>query len=125
MSLVVFPFKHEHPEVLLHNVRVAAAHPRVHEVLCINTDITSFGPDWITKAEEAADFGYGLVRHYFLRASTDAMITWMITRTGFSLLWPHTEPSWIEQPLGSGLLMRRKWPPCFSNSGRPACSTTQ
>ncbi len=172
MSLVVFPFKHEHPEVLLHNVRVAAAHPRVHEVLCIgyereqtfeaveraapeisratgtpvtvrlqerlgtmrpgkgdgmntalryfleetqwerihfyDADITSFGPDWITKAEEAADFGYGLVRHYFPRASTDAMITWMVTRTGFALLWPHTELSWIEQPLGGELLMRRE-----------------
>ncbi|GIV60654.1 MAG: hypothetical protein KatS3mg043_1743 [Rhodothermaceae bacterium] len=73
-----------------------------------DADITSFGADWITKAEEAADFGFSVVRHYFPRARTDAMITWMITRTGFALLWPHTGLSWIEQPLGGELLFTRE-----------------
>ena len=47
-----------------------------------DADITTFGPDWITNAEEAAGRGFPVVRHYFPRASTDAMITWMITRPG-------------------------------------------
>ena len=50
---------------------------------------------------------YSVVRHYFARASTDAMITWMITKTGFSLLWPDSELPWIEQPLGGELLFKR------------------
>ncbi len=72
-----------------------------------DADITSFGPDWITQAERAADRGYDVVRHFFPRPSTDAMITWMITRTGFALLWPHTELPRIEQPLGGELLFTR------------------
>ena len=171
MSLVCFPFKVENPDVLIHNVQVAAAHPRVREVLCVgvekeatyraiaaaagevhmktgtrvelilqdrigtkrpgkgdgmntalryfldetdeerihfyDADITSFNADWITKAEEAADFDFGVVRHYFPRARTDAMITWMIPRTGFALLWPRSGLSWIEQPLGGELLFTR------------------
>jgi len=73
-----------------------------------DADITSFGADWIMKAEEAADFGYGVVRHYFPRARTDAMITWMITRTGMALLWPKAGISWIEQPLGGELMFKRE-----------------
>jgi len=73
-----------------------------------DADITSFGPDWITQAEGAADLGYDVVRHFFPRSSTDAMITWMITRTGFALLWPRTELPWIEQPLGGELLFTRR-----------------
>jgi mannosylglycerate synthase len=73
-----------------------------------DADITSFGPDWITKAEAAADFGFGVVRHYFPRARTDAMITWMITRTGLALIWPKSGVSWIEQPLGGELLFKRE-----------------
>ena len=171
MSLVVFPFKQEDPEVVISNVRVAAEHPRIDEVLCVgveeeatyrgveavaptirqntgtpvtlvlqsrlgnkrpgkgdgmnsalryfleetslerihfyDSDITSFGPSWITQAEEAADSSFGVVRHYFPRARTDAMITWMVTRTGFALLWPHSDLSWIEQPLGGELLFKR------------------
>lgn len=172
MSLVVFPFKKERPEVVVENIRVAAGHPRVARVLCVgyekeetylaidearqsvasdsgkkidlviqdrigtkrpgkgdgmntalryfldetdlerihfyDADITSFGPEWITKAEEAADLDYGVVRHYFPRASTDAMITWFITRTGFALLFPLSELPWIEQPLGGELLFQRE-----------------
>jgi mannosylglycerate synthase len=171
VSLVCFPYKVEDPSVVLGNVAVAAAHPRVAAVLCVaaeenetheavlagvgriaeetgadvvvvvqdrvgslrpgkgdgmntalrwflsetgegrihfyDSDITSFGPGWITKAEEAADLGYGVVRHYFPRASTDAMITWMITRAGFAMLWPRSELPWIEQPLGGELLFDR------------------
>lgn len=72
-----------------------------------DADITSFGGEWITKAEDAADLGFGVVRHYFPRARTDAMITWMITRTGFARLWPRSVLSWIEQPLGGELLFTR------------------
>jgi len=172
MSVVVFPFKREDPDVLLKNVRIAAAHPRVRGVVCIgadkedpcfravaavapeiaqatgkrvevipqerigskrpgkgdgmntglryfltktdyerihfyDADILSFSEEWITKAEDAADQGYQVVRHYFPRASTDAMITWFITRTGFALLWPRSELPRIEQPLGGELLFTR------------------
>jgi len=171
MSLVVFPFKREDPQVLLRNVKIAASHPRVEEVLCVgfdedecfrtvaneaprierttgkkvglilqerigdkrpgkgdgmntalryylektdlprlhfyDADILSFSEEWITKAEEAADQGFDVVRHYFPRASTDAMITWLITRTGFALLWPKSVLPWIEQPLGGELLLTR------------------
>ncbi|HEC62873.1 MAG TPA: hypothetical protein ENI38_00565, partial [Candidatus Acetothermia bacterium] len=72
-----------------------------------DADIVSFSEEWITKAEEAADQGYQVVRHYFPRASTDAMITWFITRTGFALLWPRSVLPWIEQPLGGELLLTR------------------
>ncbi len=171
MCLVVFPFKKENPQVVLNNVKIAAQHPRVEEVLCVgvekeetyrgleqnipslkmdtnkeinlilqerigdkrpgkgdgmntalkyfleetdsnnilffDSDIVTFGPHWITKAIEGADMGYPVVRHYFPRASTDAMITWMITKTGFALLWPASELPWIEQPLGGELLFNR------------------
>jgi mannosylglycerate synthase len=80
-------------------------HERVH---FYDADITTFTEDWITRAEEAADTGYSVVRHYFPRASTDAMITWFITRTGFALLWPETELPRIEQPLGGELLFSRE-----------------
>ncbi len=73
-----------------------------------DADILSFSGEWISRAEEAADEGYQVVRHYFPRASTDAMVTWMITKTGFALLWPDTELPWIEQPLGGELLMTRE-----------------
>ncbi len=84
---------------------VSSKHSRLH---FYDADITSFGGHWITKAERAADLGYDLVRHYFPRSSTDAMITWMITRTGFAMLFPNTELPWIEQPLGGELLLSRE-----------------
>ncbi|GAB4307810.1 MAG: hypothetical protein Kow0097_08120 [Candidatus Bipolaricaulota bacterium] len=172
MSVVVFPFKREDPDVLLKNVSTALAHPRVRRVVCIgaeedecfaavaraaptlarssgkevevivqerigtkrpgkgdgmnsalryllthtehdrihfyDADILSFSEEWIEKAEKAADQGYQVVRHYFPRASTDAMITWFITRTGFALLFPRSELPRIEQPLGGELLMTRQ-----------------
>lgn len=171
MSLVVFPFKEEDPAVATANVRIAADHPRVTEVLCVGSgrdrayhaieairhevesatstpvglilqerigsrrpgkgdamntglawfvehsaaervhfydaDITSFGPAWIDRAEAAADEGYPVVRHSFPRASTDAMITWMITRPVLALLWPATVLPDIGQPLGGELLFTR------------------
>jgi len=172
MSLVVFPFKNENPEVLLKNIKIALSHPRVGEVLCVgaeedvcfhsvaqaiptlisefgkpvkvmlqerigklrpgkgdgmntglryfvektsrerihfyDADLLSFTPQWITKAEEAADLGYQVVRHYFPRASTDGMITWFITRPGFAILWPRSELPRIQQPLGGELLLTRE-----------------
>jgi mannosylglycerate synthase len=73
-----------------------------------DSDIETFSQEWITQAEEAADDGYQVVRHYFPRASTDAMVTWMITKTGFAVLWPNTELPFIEQPLGGELLLTRE-----------------
>ena len=73
-----------------------------------DADITTFGPDWITNAEEAADRGFPVVRHYFPRASTDAMITWMITRPGLAMCWPDTALPDIGQPLGGELLFTRE-----------------
>ena len=72
-----------------------------------DADITSFGPAWISRAEAAADRGFPVVRHYFARASTDAMITWLITRPGFALTWPDTALPDIGQPLGGELLYTR------------------
>ena len=83
-----------------------------------DADITSFTGEWITKAEEAADFDYGVVRHYFPRARTDAMITWMITRTGFAMLWPRSVLSWIEQPLGGELMFTRSVVEALCNDPR-------
>lgn len=73
-----------------------------------DSDIKTFARDWITDAEDAADLGYQVVRHYFPRSCTDAMVTWMITKTGFALLWPDTELPYVEQPLGGELLMTRE-----------------
>ncbi len=172
MSVVVFPFKEEDPQVVINNVTIAARHPRVTNVVCVgyepestysaieraipvieatggtpvslllqerigvlrpgkgdgmntalrffikesavdrlhfyDADITSFTAEWIDKAETAADSGYDVVRHYFPRSSTDAMITWMITRTGFAILWPDSPLPSIEQPLGGELLFTRR-----------------
>jgi mannosylglycerate synthase len=171
MSVVVFPFKEEDPQVVINNVTIAALHPRVTNVVCVgyepestyaaieqaipaieasggapvslllqerigvlrpgkgdgmntalryfleetsadrlhfyDADITSFTGEWIEKAETAADSGFEVVRHYFPRSSTDAMITWMITRTGFAVLWPDSVLPLIEQPLGGELLFTR------------------
>ncbi len=80
-------------------------HERIH---FYDADITSFGGDWISKAEAAADRGFPVVRHYYPRAATDAMITWFITRVGFALLWPDSVLPHIEQPLGGELLLTRE-----------------
>lgn len=164
MSTVVVPFKDEDPSTITRNIRAAASHPRVAEVMCVglhrnatfeaverladenvtailqarvgelrsgkgdamntgllaflehsaeqrvhfyDADITNFDAGWIEQAERAADAGFGAVRHFFPRASTDAMITWMITRFGFAILWPDTELPRIGQPLGGEMLLTR------------------
>jgi mannosylglycerate synthase len=68
----------------------------------------SFSGDWITKAEQSGDLDYDLVRHYFPRSSTDAMITWLVTKIGFSLVWPNTYLPHVEQPLGGELMLTRR-----------------
>lgn len=72
-----------------------------------DADITNFNASWIDGAEEAADGGFEIVRHYFPRASTDAMITWMITRPLFALGHPDSALWRIRQPLGGELLLTR------------------
>jgi len=70
-----------------------------------DADITNFHESWITGAERAANHGYGVVRHRFPRASTDAMITWFITRPGLASLFPQTFLPRLNQPLGGELLL--------------------
>lgn len=70
-----------------------------------DADITNFDDSWIEGAEGAADRGYGVVRHRFPRAATDAMITWMITRPGLATLFPGTFLPRLGQPLGGELLL--------------------
>ncbi|MGD2102630.1 MAG: hypothetical protein PVG83_10400, partial [Acidimicrobiia bacterium] len=70
-----------------------------------DADITNFDGSWIEGAESAADRGYGVVRHRFPRAATDAMITWMITRPGLAMLFPGTLLPRLGQPLGGELLL--------------------
>ena len=70
-----------------------------------DADITNFDASWIDGAENAADRGFGVVRHRFPRAATDAMITWMITRPGLAMLFPGTLLPRLNQPLGGELLL--------------------
>lgn len=70
-----------------------------------DADITNFDGSWIEGAERAADRGYGVVRHRFPRAATDAMITWMVTRPGLAILFPGTLLPRLGQPLGGELLL--------------------
>ncbi len=70
-----------------------------------DSDITNFDHSWIDGAEAAADQGYGVVRHRFPRAATDAMITWMVTRPSLALLFPGTFLPRLDQPLGGELLL--------------------
>lgn len=72
-----------------------------------DADITNFDDSWIDGAEHAADRGYGVVRHRFPRAATDAMITWMVTRPGLATLFPGTLLPRLGQPLGGELLLTR------------------
>jgi mannosylglycerate synthase len=73
-----------------------------------DADITNFDSSWIDGAEAAADRGFGVVRHRFPRASTDAMITWMITRPALARLFPGTLLPRVNQPLGGEVLLTRK-----------------
>jgi mannosylglycerate synthase len=70
-----------------------------------DADITNFDESWIEGAEAAADRGYGVIRHRFPRAATDAMITWMVTRPGLALAFPGTLLPRIGQPLGGEVLL--------------------
>jgi len=70
-----------------------------------DADITNFDDSWIEGAESAADRGYRVVRHRFPRASTDAMITWMITRPSLAMLFPGSILPRIGQPLGGEMLL--------------------
>uniref|UniRef100_A0A7S0ZC90 Uncharacterized protein n=1 Tax=Timspurckia oligopyrenoides TaxID=708627 RepID=A0A7S0ZC90_9RHOD len=73
-----------------------------------DADIESFDSTWITKSEDAADMDYEVIRCYFPRSSTDAQITWQITKVGFSLLWPLSVLPWVQQPLGGELCFTRR-----------------
>jgi mannosylglycerate synthase len=70
-----------------------------------DADITNFDSSWIEGAETAADRGFGVVRHRFPRAATDAMITWMITRPALARLFPGTFLPRLDQPLGGEVLL--------------------
>jgi mannosylglycerate synthase len=72
-----------------------------------DADITNFDSSWIDGAEAAADRGYGVVRHRFPRAATDAMITWMVTRPALARLFPGTFLPRLDQPLGGEVLLSR------------------
>ena len=72
-----------------------------------DADITNFDASWIDGAEAAADRGFGVVRHRFPRAATDAMITWMITRPALARLFPGTFLPRLDQPLGGEVLLTR------------------
>jgi mannosylglycerate synthase len=72
-----------------------------------DADITNFDSSWIDGAESAADRGFGVVRHRFPRAATDAMITWMITRPTMARLFPGTFLPRLNQPLGGEILLTR------------------
>lgn len=72
-----------------------------------DADITNFGMDWLTRAEEVADQGYDMVRYSYPRAVCDAMITWMITRVGFALLWPRSSLPALDQPLAGEIVLTR------------------
>jgi len=73
-----------------------------------DADIKTFDGDWIAKAETALDLGYQAVRHFYPRAATDAMITWMVTRLGFAAWWPQSRLPTIEQPLSGELAFSRE-----------------
>jgi len=73
-----------------------------------DADITNFDTSWIDGAEAAADRGFGVVRHRFPRAATDAMITWMITRPALARLFPGTFLPRLDQPLGGEVMLTRR-----------------
>jgi mannosylglycerate synthase len=170
LSLCVFPFKSEPPDLVVSNLAIAASHPAIDEVWAIapgpgegeqevrsgareiaaatgkpvgvlpqdrigskrpgkgdamntaiglaagqgrdrahfyDADITNFDASWIDGAERAADRGFGVVRHRFPRAATDAMITWMITRPALARFFPGTFLPRLNQPLGGEILLTR------------------
>lgn len=89
----------------MNTAMVRAAERGFKRVHFYDADITNFDERWIDGAEEAADTGYDVVRHRFPRASTDAMITWMVTRPGLAMIFPGTVLPRLGQPLGGELLL--------------------
>ncbi|MBL7075026.1 hypothetical protein ISS37_07300 [candidate division KSB1 bacterium] len=73
-----------------------------------DADILTFSQDWITCAEKKLKDGFDVVRFFFPRVSTDAMITWNITKCGLASCWPHTILANVEQPLGGELAIKRE-----------------
>ncbi len=73
-----------------------------------DADIKSFSKSWIDRVQKRLDEGYDVVRCFYPRAYTDAMVTWNITRTGFAYVWPDTILPDIEQPLGGELGFSRE-----------------
>ncbi len=96
---------------------VDSHHDRLH---FYDADITSFDDTWITKSETSADLGYDMVRHYFPRSATDGMVTWMITRPGFAILFPDSELPRIHQPLGGEWLLSREAAETLAGDARVA-----
>ncbi len=72
-----------------------------------DADIRSFSADWITRAEASLDTGADVAKHWFHRASTDAQITWHITKAGSALLWPGSRYPDVHQPLGGEFALTR------------------
>ena len=73
-----------------------------------DADIKSFHRGWIDQAEQRLDQGFDTTRFFFPRARTDGMVTWMITRPGFALLWPDSVLSRIRQPLAGEVAFSRE-----------------
>ncbi len=73
-----------------------------------DSDIVTFNKKWIERVQNKIDEGFQVVRCYYPRAYTDAMITWNITKCGFAYIWPETLLPKIEQPLGGELAFTRK-----------------
>jgi mannosylglycerate synthase len=69
-------------------------------------DIVSLFENWINKVKGQVDVNYDVVCHHFQRSSTNAMITWFVTKVGFVML-NIIVPS-IEQPLCGKLLLIRR-----------------
>jgi mannosylglycerate synthase len=72
-----------------------------------DADIKTFHRGWIERAESALDLGFDAVRHFYPRSPTDGMITWMVTKPGFGLLWPNSVLPRIQQPMAGEIAFSR------------------
>ncbi len=73
-----------------------------------DADIRNFSPAWIDVAEAALDAGSDVAKHFFHRASTDAQVTWHITKPGAAVLWPSSGFPDVRQPLGGEFALTRR-----------------
>ena len=73
-----------------------------------DADIRTFHRGWIEQAEQRLDQGFATTRFFFPRARTDGMVTWMVTRPGFALLWPDSVLPRIRQPLAGEVAFSRE-----------------